>query len=229
MGMAAHTYADTNGALPAGGTFTDDGRMLHGWAVHLLPYLIYDIRTIDLQRPWIDPVNAKAFRSVLPEFVNPDLRHPALYDAQGFALSHYAANSHVLAANRRMKLDEITDGTSVTLLIGEVNAGFKAWGHPLNGRDPAKGINHSPQGFGGRHGVGRRPFRDGRRVGAVRERASQPRGAEGTGHPRGDEPIDKAAPGGNANRPCDDELHPGLTPWAIDCRPFGAWDRLRSV
>jgi prepilin-type processing-associated H-X9-DG protein len=43
---------------------------------------------------------------------------------------------------------------STTILIGEVNANFKPWGHPANWRDPAKGINRSPDGFGGRPGAG---------------------------------------------------------------------------
>lgn len=33
--------------------------------------------------------------------------------------------------------------------IGEVNANFKPWGDPYNWRDPAKGVNRSPHGFGG--------------------------------------------------------------------------------
>ena len=33
-------------------------------------------------------------------------------------------------------------------LLGEVGAGFKPWGHPANWRDPAKGLNQSPEGFG---------------------------------------------------------------------------------
>src|SRR5690349_15388520 len=42
----------------------------------------------------------------------------------------------------------------VTLLIGEVNAQFKPWGHPVNWRDPTAGINSSQHGFGGPPGSG---------------------------------------------------------------------------
>jgi hypothetical protein len=30
-----------------------------------------------------------------------------------------------------------------------VNEGFRAWGDPVNWRDPAVGIGHSPETFGG--------------------------------------------------------------------------------
>jgi hypothetical protein len=81
-----------------------------------------------------------------------------LDDSDGYGLSHYAANSHVLGANKGMKLDDIKDATANTLLIGEVNAQFKPWGHPVNWRDPAAGVNSSPRGFGGAPGRGRATF-----------------------------------------------------------------------
>src|SRR5262249_6619533 len=154
VGLAAHNYHDTYNTLPPGGTFAPDGSMLHSWETHLLPYIPYVAPRIDLTRPWNDPRNARYFKGVLPEFINPGFRFPELTDAEGFGLSHYAANSHVLGANRRMKLDDITDGTSTTLLFGEVNAGFKPWGHPVNWRDPVRGINRGPDGFGGAPGSG---------------------------------------------------------------------------
>ena len=70
-------------------------------------------------------------------------------DAQGYGLNHYAANSRVLGGNKGLRVGDVTDGTSTTLLVGEVNAAFRPWGHPANWRDPARGINRSPYGFGG--------------------------------------------------------------------------------
>jgi prepilin-type processing-associated H-X9-DG protein len=40
-------------------------------------------------------------------------------------------------------------GASNTILVGEVNAGFKPWGHPINWRDPAAGLNGDANTFGG--------------------------------------------------------------------------------
>jgi hypothetical protein len=51
-------------------------------------------------------------------------------------------------------LKEFTNGTGNTLLIGEVNANFEPWGKPGNCRDPLRGVNKSPYGFGGPLGSG---------------------------------------------------------------------------
>jgi hypothetical protein len=90
----------------------------------------------------------------IPEFINRDLGNAAVEDAGGFGLSHYAANSRVLGSNRGMRRADITDGTSTTLLVGEVNANFQPWGHPVNWRDPAKGINKTAYSFGGPRSAG---------------------------------------------------------------------------
>jgi hypothetical protein len=136
-------------SFPPGGTFTEDGRMLHGWEVHCLPYLGYVAKEIDFNEPWNGPRNAPYFRCIIPGFINSQMRSAPLTDADGFGLSHYAANSRVMGPGKGMKVSDITDGAANTILIGEVNANFRPWGHPINWRDPAKGINKSPDGFGG--------------------------------------------------------------------------------
>src|SRR5262249_6999261 len=93
--------------------------------------------------------NAPYFRCIIPGFINSQMRSAPLIDADGFGLSHYAANSRVMGPGKGMKVSDITDGAANTILIGEVNANFRPWGHPVNWRDPAKGINKSPDGFGG--------------------------------------------------------------------------------
>ena len=47
-----------------------------------------------------------------------------------------------------MRIQDIADGTSNTVFCGEVRERFRPWGHPANWRDPAAGINQSPEGFG---------------------------------------------------------------------------------
>ena len=150
IGSAMQSSHDTSsGKGMPGGTFTAQGDMLHSWETYCLPYMGYVTSDIDFKLPWNHPNNQRYFRCILPQFANHGLRIPEVLDEQGFGLSHYAANIHVLGPNKPLCLDDITDGTVNTLLVGEVNANFKPWGHPVNWRDPAKGINRSPHGFGG--------------------------------------------------------------------------------
>jgi prepilin-type processing-associated H-X9-DG protein len=150
MAFGMTFYAENYLGFPAGGTFTPGGDMRHSWQTAVLPFMLsYSTKNIDFTRPWNHPVNQKVFKSVLAEFINPAMPVPSLTDEEGYGLSHYAVNSHVLGPNRAMKPQEITNGTANTLLIGEVNAEFKPWGHPVGWRDPLRGVNRSPHGFGG--------------------------------------------------------------------------------
>ncbi len=155
MVVAAHNYHDSSMVLPVAGTFSDDGRALHGWETQLLPYLeettLY--RQIDKRYPWNDSLNAPHFKKEIKMF-----RHPRFFqetqDKDGFALIHYAANSHVVRAGEATKFGDISDGLGNTILMGEINSGFPSWARPMNVRDPGLGINRSPRGFGGPPGVG---------------------------------------------------------------------------
>jgi hypothetical protein len=155
MSHALSNYEGTFGAFPPGERFTPEGAKRHSWETHIMIFVGegYTPRDLELQLPWNDPRNARYFKCVIPEFTNADLRVPTLFDPEGYGLSHYAANVHVMGPNRAMKLDDITDGLANTLMIGEVNANFQPWGHPVNWRDPARGINRSPYGFGGPPGA----------------------------------------------------------------------------
>jgi prepilin-type processing-associated H-X9-DG protein len=149
IGLAFHNYAMTLGRLPAGGTFTQEGEMLHSWETMLLPFMEHGEIKPNMTLPWDHPENVHWFRTILRDFINPGVRVDDHVDAQGYALSHYAANSQVIGANRQMDFKDVSDGLSTTILAGEVNNYFKPWGHPVNWRDPASGINESPDGFGG--------------------------------------------------------------------------------
>ena len=66
----------------------------------------------------------------------------------GLGASHYAGNPAVVLGDAK-KLDSFPQGTSNTILAGEVSSNFQAWGDPLNVRDPRFGVSGHPQGFGG--------------------------------------------------------------------------------
>ena len=146
LGVA--NYESSEGAYPPGATLDVQGLLLHGWQTRLLPYLqqqaLYD--QINFTVPWDDPRNRAAFQTRVPSYLNPAI-HPDP-EANGPAPSHYSGNARVLGGDSARKLYEISDGISNTILAGEAGAEFKPWGHPANWRDPAKGINQAPGGFG---------------------------------------------------------------------------------
>jgi hypothetical protein len=150
IGLGIHDYSDQGKALPPGATFDSQGRALHGWQTALLPYIEQEqlYKEIKQHLPWTHPGNAAAFRTVLRTYQHP-LAEPTLAPS-GMALSHYAANVHVLGGNVRRTLAQIGEarGASQTILAGEAAGNFKPWGYPANWRDPARGLGRSPDGFG---------------------------------------------------------------------------------
>ncbi|WP_422924828.1 DUF1559 domain-containing protein [Singulisphaera sp. PoT] len=150
IGLAFYNYNQSIGTFPPGSTFDRTGRPLHSWQSLLLPFMEETAlaEQIDFLSPWDEPVNARAFQTPLRGLLNPEFGSPEEKDAAGYALTHYTANVRVLGNDKALRIEDFKDGTSQTLMAGEVAEGFKPWGDPMNRRDPGLGINQSPEGFG---------------------------------------------------------------------------------
>ena len=124
----------------------------HSWMTLLLPYLdrqpLYQL--VDLKADWKSPANAIPFATREPLFLNPS-EDGSRTAPEGYALSHFAANSHVIRNDHPMSIAAMTDGTSNTILMSQVHDGFRPWGDPSNHRDPANGLGGGPDAFGSPH------------------------------------------------------------------------------
>jgi hypothetical protein len=152
--LAVQNCESSMDRFPPAASLDSKGQPLHGWETHILPCIPYVRQGIDMKAPWNDPANAKYFKCIIPEFINPGFRTPELQDSEGYGLNHFAANSQLLKPGSSPKLSEIKDGASNTILLGEVNQAFSPWAKPNNVRDPANGITNDSQGFGGPDGRG---------------------------------------------------------------------------
>lgn len=151
IGIAAHNHLDNTKPpeLPRS-TFTATGQPLHAWQTALLPYIEQDnlYKQIDLTKPWTHPANAQPMGADVKIYLNPAFSE---YKVNDFGASHYAGNIAVVLGDPKT-LQSFPAGTSNTILAGEVSSNFRAWGDPLNARDPRLGGSGHPQGFGGPRG-----------------------------------------------------------------------------
>jgi hypothetical protein len=131
IGLALHNYHDVYRGFPPAYTVDANGKPLHSWRVLILPFIgengLYS--SIDLSQPWDSPRNA-AFLSQMPAVY----ACPSHADG-GVAAgnTHYAAivgDKCALQPEKGTPIAEITDGTSNTLLVGEVTSANIPWMKP---------------------------------------------------------------------------------------------------
>ncbi len=121
IGVALKSYHVDYGGFPPAYTVDADGKPLHSWRTLILPYLdqkaLYD--TIDLSKPWDDPINAKAAATRLNYYQCPS----ASRGEKGKNLTTYLASvgpKSAIHPTRSRKLSEMKADLSNTLILIEV-------------------------------------------------------------------------------------------------------------
>ena len=127
--MAVANYHDTYGSLPPAYVTDASGRPLHSWRVLLLPFLeqaeLYE--AYDFSEPWDGPHN----RQLLS-------RRPAVYafhdaKSKNGSVTNYLAvlgDDTVWPFEQTLRMDEIEDGPSSTILVIENRGSGIGWTEP---------------------------------------------------------------------------------------------------
>ncbi|MBS0202353.1 MAG: DUF1559 domain-containing protein [Planctomycetes bacterium] len=164
-----HHYTQHN-TYPVGGTFARNEagaiRGQHGWMTFLLPFVEEEVlyKQIDLSKPYDDPDNRTAMGHNVSVYFAAGGDRSRIAD--GYSVSHFAGlGGEVDDANQvrhigiferdvAVRRDEITDGLSSLLIVGELAGSYPPWGDPENWRTIGRGINRDPNGFGSYTGQG---------------------------------------------------------------------------
>lgn len=134
ISRAIQQYEADRGHLPPAYTVDTDGRKLHSWRVLILPYLGEErlYQSIDLQKPWDDPVNQQARQTA-----------PAIYQC-GYnqlepAFTSYLANVasdkfFVPAGQTKSRSNLATRDEQEMIMVFEVNSEMAVeWMSPRDG------------------------------------------------------------------------------------------------
>lgn len=129
IGLACHNYfSDRHKVLPAD-SYSDDGKPLLSWRVHILPYLEQNelYKQFHLDEPWDSPHNSKLL-SRMPEVY----RLPSRSDvAANHTVVQRPAGDGFMGQRKPVAFRDIIDGTSNTVMTIEAAAGVP-WTKPAD-------------------------------------------------------------------------------------------------
>ena len=163
IGLALENYRHCVGSLPPG--VVDPQRPLQlnpkgyhvGWMVHILPYheqnAVYDL--IDFSVGIYDEKNSEATGTRIELYLCPSVvisgnnsAYAGCYNAEETPID--IDNNGVLFLNSHITLDDITDGTSNTIFVGEAGSGLYGWasgtGDTLRNASTAPSDGYDPYG-----------------------------------------------------------------------------------
>ncbi|WP_406697408.1 DUF1559 domain-containing protein [Singulisphaera sp. Ch08] len=122
IGLAMHNYHAAYNTFPPAYSATKDGKPLLSWRVHILPYLEQQslYKQFKLDEPW-DSANNKALISRMPPMLAcPSGSRKLAGEGKTTYLTPRGADT-IFPGKTGIRLQEITDGTSNTIMVIEAN------------------------------------------------------------------------------------------------------------
>ena len=134
--LAIHNYQSVHGHLPAAYSVDAAGKPLLSWRVHILPYLeeqaLYD--KFHLDEPWNSPHNIELITEMPDFFQNPNIS----IESGTTTFLGVGGKDGIFAGSKGLNFDQLTDGTSNTVSIIDVNSRSAVdWTRPVD-FDPAQ-------------------------------------------------------------------------------------------
>lgn len=160
--ICLHNYHDTFGHFPSPYTTDADGKRLHSWRTESLPFFGHEELYAKIRRkePWDSEYN-KQFHSQCPAvFQCPEAiaRFPEMKQ-KGLTTYSLIVGENSYSPDKRMRLEQITDGTSNTCAVVERKTPV-CWMDPAGDileEDALKGFDKSDKGIGIFHTRGGKP------------------------------------------------------------------------
>jgi prepilin-type processing-associated H-X9-DG protein len=128
IGLALHMYHDEYNTFPPAFVADASGRPMHSWRVLILPYL--DQRSLyneyDFSEPWDGPTNSRLLPRMPRVFACPS-------DPTSGTTTDYAGvlgEQCVFHGTQPVRITDISDGPSNTLVVGEVVGAKIPWMKP---------------------------------------------------------------------------------------------------
>jgi prepilin-type processing-associated H-X9-DG protein len=120
IGLAMHNYLSANGGFPKPAITDKDGKPLLSWRVAILPYIeqqaLYN--KFKLDEPWDSPHNKALINEMPPTYVCPSRTNVA---PGSTTYQVFVGPGALFEEGKTTRIQNVTDGTSNTLMVIEAN------------------------------------------------------------------------------------------------------------